>query len=136
MTHRVVFLVHHTGTGASANAKLLCATYEYNLFHIDLIGSLPSGPTVFNNLDEALESMLFKGWTWTFLSETGSDSLTGHIHQPDGEIYVFGSDTEGFDRADDALPGALINVPPAGSRTQALVSETVINHRYFQVDAP
>lgn len=135
MTDKVVFLVHHTGTGASTNATLLCSTYGYNLFKIDLLGSLPKGPTVFNNLDEALESMFFKGWTWTFLSETGSNSLTGHIHQKVREIYVFGSDTEGFDRADDALPGALIKVPPEGSRTQAIVSEAVINHRYFQVDA-
>ena len=135
MTAKVVFLVHHTGTGASANAKLLCASYGYNLFKIDLLGTLPPGPTVFPNLDAALESLLFKGWSWTFFDRYASDSLTDHVHQPDGEIYVFGSDTEGFDRSTEALPGSLIHIPPDFEHTQAFCSEAAINHRYYQVDA-
>lgn len=135
MTAEVVFLVHHTGTGASANAKLLCGKYDYNLWMIDLLGTLPPGPTVFNNLDEALESLLFKGWTWTFFVREASDSFTGYVHQRVKTVYVFGSDTEGFDRANDALPGALITIPPDVDHTQAFCSEAAINHRYYQVDA-
>jgi len=132
----VVFMLHHTGTGASAGTALLCAKYGYTLMRIDLLGSLPIGGMVFKNLDEALEDPRFKGWTWIFFEQGSSDLLSGLAHQPDKVIYVYGSDTDGWDRSSEALPGALIHIAPNESHTQAFCSETTIQHRYYQVDAP
>lgn len=130
-----VFLLHHTGTGASAEPQLLCNKYGYTLWRLDPKKQLPKSGDNFKSLDEALEDPRFKGWNWVFFDEKASDSLDKFVHQNKiSTVYVFGSDTDGWDRSLDALPGTLVRIPPDGAHTQAFCAAAVINHRYYQVD--
>ena len=126
---KVIFLLHHTGTGASANATILCSKYGYNLFRIDLSGQL-SGGTVFSSLGEALEDFRFTDWAWVFFDQQGQQSLNNYQHKAEKIIYVFGCDIKGFDRPD--LPGEVIKILPDVEHTQSFCSEAVIHHRFYQ----
>ena len=135
----VVFLLHHTGTGASAQPQAMCNMYGYTLLRIDLLGNMPKGGHRFDDLDEALADPRFKDWTWIFFDPRAGDPLNKFVHQKDNTIYVYGDDVDGWGRSLDQLPGALVRIdaspeaPELHTASECAVS-TII-HRYYQVDA-
>ena len=135
----VVFILYYSDPKENTEPQSLCAMYGYTLARIDLTGTLTPGPFIFQSIDDALEDIRWKNWTWIFCDPQASDPLSKFQHQKDKCIYVFGDDIKGYDRVLDQLPGALMNIDTGLARefehTAAQCAEAVIIHRYYQVDA-
>ncbi len=136
----VLFLLHYETPGENNEPKRLAMLYDYPLFEIDPQGLMPAAGNHLPSLQAALDDPRWKNWTWVFFdADPACDPLSTFRHPRDKAVYVFGSDTDGWDRDLDGLPGALVRVDTAPStpeeHTAALMAEVVIVHRYYQVDA-
>ena len=114
--------------------------YGFTMMRIDTKKKLLPGPSVFYSLQDALDDIRFKGWTWYFFASDPDecDSLAVIGHVKDKAVYVFGHDVDGWQRSLDSLPGTLVYIPSdmysPRRMTSALAAESAIVHRFFQVD--
>lgn len=138
----VYFLIHHEDDGVQPlriGIDLICGMYGYQLRHIDLVGDmLEKSSEPYKNLDEALKDPLYKNYAWVFVDHRAKKFLDEFEHPIDNVIYVFGSDSSGFDRPVDKLPGKTVKLKSVHSddyeHWSLACAATVAVHRFYQVD--
>jgi len=136
-------MFHHEGTQTfqplRVIADMICAMYDYDLLLVDKVGDLlGKSHMAWASVDDAMQDLRFKDYTWVFLDNRGGTWLHEYQHPKDNIVYVFGGDQHGFDKPSSEYGGEVLRLKSEvqGMEHYALVTlSAVANHRYFQVEA-